>query len=264
MDLGLKGRTALITGASEGIGRATALRFAQEGANVVACARREDVLQALVDEIEDAGGAIVGVSCDVTDHAAHTKVLEAALERFSGVDILVNNAGRATPRRFLATTAEDWSNGIELNFLSAVRFTQACLPGMVERKWGRIINVSSTTSKLADPYYAIYGATKAAMLNLTKTVSNAFATDGVLCNSILPGITLTPLIDQNIQSAAAKTGKTADEIMSAMTDKWPIPVDRFAEPEEIADAILFLASERANWITGISMPVDGGTIPVVG
>jgi 3-oxoacyl-[acyl-carrier protein] reductase len=264
VDLQLKGRTVLVTGASEGIGKAIALRFADEGANLVVCARRDAPLRQLVSEIEAAGASVVAVPCDVTDHEAPGVLLDAARERFPGVDVLVNNAGRATPRKLLATTDEDWSEGLELNFLSAVRFSRACLPWMVESEWGRIINVSSTTAKLADPYYAIYGAAKAAMINFTKTVAAAFAGDGVRCNCILPGITLTPLIEENIRTAVEKTGSTAEEVMARMMQKWPIPVGRLGEPEEIAEVVAFLASTKADWITGVSLPIDGGTIPVAG
>jgi 3-oxoacyl-[acyl-carrier protein] reductase len=260
VELGLKDRTVLVTGASEGIGRAVALRFAQEGANLVVCARRPDPLRDLAAEIEALGVGVVEVSCDVTDPAAPDAVLEAMRGRFPGVDVLVNNAGRATPRRFLKTTDEDWSDGIELNFMSAVRFTRACLPWMIENRWGRIVNVSSTTAKLADPFYAIYGATKAAMINFSKTISIGFAQDGICCNCILPGITLTPLIEENVRTAAEKTGSSSEEVMERMMEKWPIPVGRLGRPEEIADAVAFLSSASNDWLTGAVMQVDGGTI----
>lgn len=264
MQLELTDRTVLVTGASEGIGRAVALRFAEEGANLVLCARREAPLAAVASEVEAVGRPAIAVPCDVTDPRAPEQVLEHVRPRFGGVDILVNNAGRATPRKLLKTTDDDWSAGIELNFLSAVRFTRAVLPWMVDQGWGRVINVSSTTAKLADPYYPIYGATKAALLNFTKTVSNAFAADGVCCNCVLPGITRTPLIEENIRNAVEATGASSEEVMARMTAKWPIPVGRLGESPEIADAILFFASARADWITGVSLPVDGGTIPVAG
>ena len=147
--------------------------------------------------------------------------------------------------------------------MSMVRFTRACLPGMIERSWGRIINISSTTAKNADSNYAIYGAAKAGMLNFTKMISHSYARQGVLCNAVLPGITITPLIERNVQAAIARTGHTAEELMAGVAKRWPLHVDRFGKPEEIADAVAFLSSDRAEWITGIAMPVDGGTIATV-
>lgn len=264
MDLGLTGRTAIVTGGSMGIGRAVAVRMAQEGANLVLCARREQQLADAVSEIESRGGMAMGVSCDVTDPSAPSTVLERANARFGPVSILVNNAGLATPQKLLATTDADWAAGMDLNFLSAVRFTRACLPSMIDGAWGRIINVSSTTAKLADPYHPIYGAAKAALINFSKTVSITFATEGVRCNCVLPGITRTAMVEANLDSAVAATGSTPAELLSRMLDKAPIPVGRIAEPVEIADAIVFLASINADWITGVTLPIDGGTIPVVG
>lgn len=262
VDLGLSGKTALVTGASEGIGRATALRFAREGANVVVCARREEPLRALEAEIEASGAGAVTVACDVTDPDAPAKVLEAARERWPGIDILVNNAGSTFAGQFLDTTDADWSAGIEMNLMSAVRFTRACLPWMLEQRWGRLIFVSSTYGRLGDPNHPIYGTTKGAMLNLSKSIAAAYAAAGVRSNCVLPGLTMTPLIEGNLQRAMERTGRTAEDLLKGVTDRWPIPVGRLGAMDETADAIAFLCSENAEWITGVSLPVDGGTIPV--
>ncbi len=264
MDLGLQGRTALVTGASQGIGRAVALRLAREGAGVVVCARGASRLLEVATAIEAAGGAALAVPCDVTDPTAPVAVLEQATERFGRIDILVNNAGLAKPQKFLDVSDEDWQSGLELNLLSAVRFTRACLPSMIEQHWGRIVNVASTTAKVVDPYHAVYGAAKAGLVNFSKTISTAFATDGVRCNCVLPGITRTEMVAANLASAGERTGRTEDELMAAMLRKAPIPVGRIAEPNEIADAIVFLASSNAEWITGVALPLDGGSIPVAG
>lgn len=262
MDLGLKGRTALVTGASQGIGRAVSLRYAAEGVRVVLCARREAPLQELAAAIKADGGTAIAVPCDVTDPDAPARVLEAAAESFGLVDVLVNNAGIATPAKLLATTEADWQAGMDLNFLSAVRFTRACLPAMVDAGRGSIVHVSSTTAKIADPYYAIYGAAKAALISFSKTVSISFATDGIRSNCVLPGITRSEMVEANFASAREATGATPEEVMERTLKKARIPVGRIAEPEEIADAIVFLTSPNADWITGIAMPLDGGTIPV--
>jgi len=264
VDLELTGRTALVTGASRGIGRAIGLRLAREGARVVLCSRSEDALRRLASEIETGGGAAIVAPCDVTDPQAPGGVLDQLARSGSQVDILVNNAGLAEPKKLLRTTDADWKDGLEINLLSAVRFTRVFVPPMIERKWGRVINVSSTTAKLADPYYPIYGAAKAALVSFSKTVAASFAADGVTCNCILPGITRTELVQENIARAMEATGASADEVMERTLRKAPIPAGRLGEPDEIADAVAFLASARADWITGVSLPVDGGTIPVAG
>lgn len=264
MDLGLIDKVALVTGASRGIGQAVALRFAAEGADLVLCARHEQRLLDLAAEIQASGRRAVAVPCDVTDPRAAEIVLEHARREFRGIDILINNAGASVPKQLLQTTDADWVAGFELNFLSAVRFTRACIPHMQAQRWGRIVNVASTTAKLADPYFPIYGAAKAAMVNFSKTVANAFASDGVRCNALLPGITRTELIEASIRSASEASGATADQVMERMLRKWPIPAGRLGEPDEVAQAVVFLSSAAADWITGVSLPVDGGTIPVAG
>jgi 3-oxoacyl-[acyl-carrier protein] reductase len=262
MDLELKGRTALVTGASLGIGRAIALRFAKEGANVVLCARNEAPLLELQAEIEAGGGAAVAVTCDVTQEQAPARVLEAAHARFPVVDILVNNAGRAIPTPFMDYTESDWIEGLQINFLSTVRFTRACVPEMVDQQWGRIINIASSSAKNPDPLHAIYGASKAAMLNYTKAVAIEFASDGIRCSSVLPGITMTPLVEGTIARVAEARGVTTEAVVAGAMKKWPIPVGRFGKPEEVAEAVIFLASPKADWITGLNLQVDGGTIPI--
>ncbi len=262
MDLELGGRTVLVTGASLGIGRSIALRFAEEGANLVLVARNEGPLLELQNQIEGTGGAAVCVPCDVTDSHAPAKVLDQARQRFSTVDVLVNNAGKATPTEFLDNTDDLWLEGLQLNFLSAVRFTRACLPQMVDQQWGRIINISSSTSKNADPLHAVYGAAKAALNNFSRTVATRFAADGIRCSAVLPGIIMTPLIEGNVMAAAEARGVPAEQVIAGAMKRWPIPAGRFGTPEEVAEVVVFLASERADWITGAMFPVDGGQIPV--
>jgi NAD(P)-dependent dehydrogenase (short-subunit alcohol dehydrogenase family) len=264
MELGLADRVALITGASKGIGRAIALRLAREGADLVLCARQQEPLAELAVEIEKLGRRVVAVPCDVTNPASPGQVLEQARREFPGIDLLINNAGASVPKKLLSTTDADWLEGLELNLLSAVRFTRSCIPRMQEQRWGRIVNIASTTAKLADPYFPIYGAAKAALLNFSKAVSVGFAADGIRCNAVLPGITRTELVEQNIENAAAASGASADVVMERMLRKWPIAIGRIGEPAEVADAVAFLCSVQADWITGVALPVDGGTIPIGG
>jgi NAD(P)-dependent dehydrogenase (short-subunit alcohol dehydrogenase family) len=168
------------------------------------------------------------------------------------------------PAKLLETTNGDWIAGLEMNLLSAVRFAQACLPWMIENKWGRIVNVSSTTATLADPMFPIYGAAKAGLINFSKTVSAAYARDGVRCNAILPGLVLTPLIEGNMGTAAQASGDTPEAVLDKMMERRPIPAGRLGQPDEVADLVAFLCSHRADWMTGAAIPIDGGTIPVVG
>lgn len=186
MALGLNDRTALVTGAAAGIGRAVALRLGREGANVIVCAGDERPLLELCDEIADGGGAALAVPCDVTDPAAPSRALELAAPRFETVDILVNDAERPTPATLAETTDGDWITGLELNLLSVVRFTRRLLPGMVQRRWGRIVNVCSSAATHADPRFPIYGAAHAALVNFSRTVTAAHAADGVRCSCLRP------------------------------------------------------------------------------
>jgi 3-oxoacyl-[acyl-carrier protein] reductase len=254
----------VVTGASQGIGRAIALRFAAEGANVVLCARGEQALAAVLTEIDSSGHRAIAVPVDVTQPAAAATVVDVARRHFGGVDILINNAGRATPAKLLDTSDDDWTEGLELNLLSAVRFTKACLPDMIDHHRGGIVNVSSVTARLADPLFAVYGAAKAALVNFTKTVAAAFAGDGIRCNAILPGIVATPLVQQNIAGAVQASGASPEEVMARMMRRQPIPAGRLGRPEEVADLVAFLASPAADWISGVALPIDGGTIPVAG
>ena len=149
------------------------------------------------------------------------RVLDQARQRFATIDVLVNNAGKATPTEFLDNTDELWLDGLQLNFLSAVRFTRACLPEMVEQQWGRIINISSSTSKNADPLHAVYGAAKAALNNFSRTVATRFAADGIRCSAVLPGIIMTPLIEGNVRAAAEARGITTEQVVAGAMKRWP-------------------------------------------
>jgi 3-oxoacyl-[acyl-carrier protein] reductase len=238
--------------------------MASEGATVAACARDANALDDVVTSAHAIGaGEVFGVVADVTETEAASAVLRAVMERCEGVDILVNNAGGGAPKKLLRTTSQEWLDGFELNFFSAVRFSLACIPGMQARGWGRIVNVASTSARMPDPYFGIYSAAKAALVNFSKTVGNTFARDGIRCNCVLPGITMTDWTAQNIADAQRATGQSADEVMRRMLEKAPIPVGRLGEPDEVAMAVAFLASEATSWITGSSLMVDGGTLAVI-
>ena len=253
MELGLEGRVAVVTGASRGIGRAVALALRGEGCDLVLCARNADALTAVAEEL---GGATV-VPVDVTASGAPDAILEAAGGR---VDILVNNAGGGAPKRIDRLTDDDWRAGFELNLFAAARMAGVVAPGMRAAGWGRIVSIASTYAREPDPSFAVYAAAKAALVNLTKSMSRAWSADGVLATCVVAGVTLTELVEENAAAVAERSGVTPDDVMAEVMARDPVAAGRFATPEEIAGAVAFLASERASWITGAALTVDGGTL----
>ena len=256
MDLGLRDRAAIVTGASRGIGRHVALALAAEGCRVLLCARDAAALESVAAEVPGS----VAFPVDVSDEGAADAVVVGCREAFGRVDVLVNNAGGGLPQRLERLTADDWRQGFEVNFFAAARLAVACAPVMRERGWGRIVNVASTYGREPDPLFAPYGAAKAALLNLTKSLSRAFSADGVLTNAVIPGVTLTELVEGNAAAAAERTGTSTDDVMAKMMAKDPVAMGRFGQPDEVAAAVVFLASDAASWITGATLSVDGGTL----
>lgn len=259
MDLGLAGRVAIVTGGSQGIGREIALTIAAEGADVVLCARRREPLEATAGEVTALGRQAVTVQADVATVDGAETVLAAALE-LGRVDILVNNAGKGSPKPMLELTDDDWYASLELNLMSAVRLSLACVPHMRERGWGRIVNISSRVAREPDAYFAPYGAAKAALVNFSKSLANAFSGDGVLTNCVVPGLIRGEAVEQAAERSAAATGKTVDEVYEATLRKRPIPAGRIGEPADVAGLVALLVSERASWITGSCFTVDGGIV----
>ena len=261
MDLGLSDRVAIVTGASRGIGRQIALDLAREGAHLVLNARSPAALESTAHECEAHGVRVVRVVADLFDHDAAPLVAERAVEELGRIDILVNNAGGGgDPVRLQKLTNEDWQQGFELNFFSSVRMTSACLPAMLERGWGRIVSVSSTYGVEPGPYFGPYSAAKAALLNYSKNLSRAFSAQGVTANCVIPGITITEAIHEIAEAAAAAQGTSADDVMARMMQQDPVSMGRFGDPQEVAAAVVFLASDAASWITGAALAVDGGTL----
>ena len=260
MDLGLHGRAAIVTGASRGIGRRTALALAAEGCQVLLCGRDAAALDVAAGELSAAGGTARTMVADLADPAIANAVAERCTAAFGRLDILVNNAGGGTPKPLAELTDADWRDGLEVNFLAAARLSIACAPVMSRAGWGRIVHVASTHGREPDPLFAPYAAAKAALISMSKTLSQAFSSTGVLSNCVVPGVTMTELVQANAAAAAARTGSTADDVMARLLAKQRVAADRFGQPEEIAAAIVFLASEQASWITGTTLAVDGGTL----
>jgi 3-oxoacyl-[acyl-carrier protein] reductase len=257
----LAGRVAVVTGASKGIGRAIALELAEAGADLVVNARGADMLDAVAKEIAVRGRQAHAVAADVATPEGAAMVVEGARQRFGRVDVLVNNAGKGTPKPILDLTEDDWHASLELNLLAAVRLSLASVPLMRTHGGGRILNIASRVGRQPDPYFAPYAAAKAALINFTKSLANAFSKDGILCNCVVPGLIRTEAVLEAAQKSADATGKTVDEVFEATLRQRPIPAGRLGEPEDVAGIVVFLAGPRASWITGSTITVDGGIVP---
>ncbi|MFL5897173.1 MAG: SDR family NAD(P)-dependent oxidoreductase [Solirubrobacterales bacterium] len=269
MDLGLAGRACVVTGASSGIGRATALQLCAEGAKVVLVARGEERLAAATEEAarvaEPAGGAAAELVLDVTDEGAGEHMLAAAEDHFGALDVLVNNAGAARWRDLDDVPDEDWRAQYELNVMAPLRAMRTAIPPMVDRGWGRVVNVCSTAGKRPSAAMAEYSVAKAAELSLSRLFADRYAKSGVLVNAVAPGpveaemwMESGGLLDQSLQISGA--GSREEALAEAGAKR---PIGRLAKPEEIAATIVFLCSERASYVAGAAWSVDGGTVQVI-
>jgi len=259
MDLGLRGKVALVAAASKGLGRACAEELAAEGAHVVICARGGDALARTRDEIAAATGADVhAVVADVSTVAGIELVAREALGRFGHVDVLVNNAGGPPSGPFEKHAWDAWQNAVDLTLRSAVELTRAVLPGMRERKWGRIVNVTSIAVKQPVDGLILSNSIRSAVTGWARTLANEVARDGVTVNCVLPGYTRTERVEQLNAANASREGVDVVEIQRRIEAQ--IPMRRLGEPREFGALVAFLASERATYITAQSIPVDGGWI----
>ena len=259
MDLGLKDRVAIVTGSSQGIGKAIALGLSEEGAKVVICARNEIQLVQTAKEIQSAtGGEIYTMQADLTKEHDIKRLVAKTSERFGRIDILVNNTGGPPPTTFLETMKSQWRNVVNLLLMSVVTTCREVIPYMQKRKWGRIINMTSFVAKQPAERLVLSNALRAGIFGLSKTLSNELAKDGILVNAVCPGWTLTKRVEELAKAQSKATGKTYEEIVQVWESQ--IPLKRLAQPKEIADLVVFLASERASYITGAVIQVDGGVI----
>ncbi|HEY6193787.1 MAG TPA: SDR family oxidoreductase [Candidatus Eisenbacteria bacterium] len=259
MDLGLKGRVALVAAASKGLGRAVAHELAAEGARLAICARDAGALEAAAREIAATTGAeVLARPADVSDPNAIAAFVDATLERFGRVDVLVTNSGGPPPGRFEAHDAAAWQKATELTLFAPVEFARRVLPGMRERRWGRILNVTSIAVKQPIENLMLSNSLRAAVTGWARTLANEVAREGVTVNNLMPGYTRTDRVEALAQAVAKREGLTPAEA----TARWEreIPMGRLGDVREFAALAAFLASERASYITGTSIPVDGGWI----
>jgi 3-oxoacyl-[acyl-carrier protein] reductase len=258
MDLGLRGRVAIIAAASKGLGRAVAEELAREGAEVAICARTAADLEKAADRIGAVGrGKVFWQALDVSDSQAVSNFVAAVAKRFGGVDICVTNTGGPPSKLFMATTEEDWRTWTDQLLMSAVYFAKAVLPGMQKNQWGRFLTITSYSVKQPVEGLLLSNSLRAGVTGLVRTLANEFGQYGITVNNVCPGYTRTDRLDDLAGMMAERTGATPDEVFADW--KKLIPAGRLGKPEEFAAVVAFLASERASYINGVSLTVDGGT-----
>jgi NAD(P)-dependent dehydrogenase (short-subunit alcohol dehydrogenase family) len=256
----LADRTAFITGGGRGIGRAVALAFAREGARVFVVARTESEVERVAAEVNaEFVNAAAHAACDVADPASVEEAFAAAREFFGGgIDVLVNNAGVADSSKFTETSDEFWRRHLDINLTGTFYCMRAALPSMVEKGWGRVVNVASVAGKTGTPYVAAYTASKHGVLGLTRSVALEVARTGVTVNAVCPGYVDTDMTARAVENIQTKTGRSAADALEAI--KRMSPQQRLVTPEEVAALALLLASHDGRGITGQAINVDGGTI----
>ena len=257
VELALRDRVAVVSASSQGIGRAIAIAFAAEGAHLALCARTSAMLVSLAHEIrEHYGVRVYAESLDVRESEAIARFVSSTASTFGGVDICVTNAGGPPAKAFLATTSADWDDAFALNLRSAADFARACIPHMQKKGWGRIVTISSVAVRQPQPDLVLSNAIRAGVMGLVRTLANDFGKDGITVNNVAPGYTATERVKQLAAQRAAASGKSEFEIEQLWVSQ--IPLNRMGRPEEIADAVVWLASERASFVTGQTLLVDGG------
>lgn len=259
MDFGLKNRVAVVTGSSRGIGKAIAYGLAIEGARVTLCARNEGRLKEAAEEIElSTGTEVLPVRADLRNKEDIKSLIVKTVEVLGSVDILVNNTGGPPPGLFLEISEGCWRDASNSLLMSVISCCREVIPYMKENEWGRIINMTSFTAKQPADRLILSNTVRAGILGLTKSLSNELAEYGILVNAVCPGWTLTGRVEELAKSTAKRFGKTSEEVIAEWANK--IPLKRLAHPEEIANLVVFLASEKASYMTGGVIQVDGGFV----
>ena len=265
MDLGLKDKVAIITGGSYGIGRAAAWRLCDEGAKVVICARREDVLQDAAQEIKiRTEGTVLPIQADVTVPQDIERVVNAATQNFGRLDILVNNAGQSAAHPFESVSEEDWQSDFDLKLWASIRLARAAIPHMRKVGGGRIINVTNLAAKAPGASSMPTSISRAAGLAVTKALSKDLAKDNILVTTVCIGLIKSGQHERRFAQANSQNPNLhLDEFYEQMSETRNLPLGRIGEAEEAGDVITFLASDRASYLTGIAVNIDGGVSPVL-
>ncbi len=256
VELGLNGRVALVTGGSKGIGRACATGLAMEGCRLAICARGTEALAQVAAELGAKGAEVLTVAADLAEADSAARVVDAVMARFGRLDILVNNAGAIRGGDFLTTPAEEWASDWRLKVLGYVRLAQAVLPHMRVRRWGRIINIIGAAARNPAPTYMAGGIANAGLINFTRALADLAGPDQVLVTGVSPGATSTERWDNLVAQQARAQGRKPEELRAELERRQPL--GRIGRPEDVADLVVFLASERASFITGVAITVDGG------
>ncbi len=259
MDLGLRNRVAVVAASSKGLGKAVAMGLAREGAKLAICARTEATLNSTAEEIRRTAGAeILTRVVDVTDYEQVRRFVAETVAHFGRIDVCVTNAGGPPAKPFSETTVEDWQAGVNLNLMSALYFAREVLPLMQKQKWGRLITITSAAVKQPIDNLVLSNSVRSAVSGLVKSLANEYAKDNVLVNNVCPGFTQTARLDELADKLAQAEGVEPKQIRERWASQ--IPMKRLGQPEEFASLVVFLASECASYITGVSIAVDGGFV----
>ena len=259
MDLGLGGRVAIVVAASKGLGRAVAEELAREGAHVAICARTAGTLAETAAQIQKSTGReVFHQALDVTDSAAVAAFVAAVEARFGHLDICVTNSGGPPSNSFKNTKPEDWRSAVEQLLMSTVFFAKETLPRMQKNKWGRLITIASSAVKQPVDGLLLSNSVRAAVTGLARTLANEYAADDITVNNVCPGFTRTARLDSLASTISARTGAKPEEVFAGWERE--IPTRRIGTPQEFAAVVAFLASERASYVTGVSIAVDGGLV----
>lgn len=259
MDLGLQGRVAIVTGASTGLGRAIARELARERARVVIAARTESKLRDTAEDLRrETGAQVLAIPTDVTDPDAVNELVEETVSRCGRLDIALANAGGPPGGGFDGTGPEQYARAVELNLLSTVRLAYAVIPHMKRQRWGRFLALTSVSVKQPIPGLILSNTARAGVTGFVKSIATELAPYGILCNTVAPGYMRTGRVESLAAERAAREGREAAEVMAGIEEQ--IPMGRMGDPAEFAAMVAFLASERASYVTGTTIQVDGGYV----